>query len=361
MRFAFAAAIVSLGLCRPLVAQSNASQPLTSSSSITLQLNDAEPRVAYEQLAAEMHLSLDRFSAQAWRGSEDARISATFDHTPFWEAFTKLAEQTSSVPSWWDSGTIALTRDEGAWAHQPAVIVGPLRISATSGTSRHSLLIAHMPAQENSTILSLLIANEPNSPVLNLKDLTFPAALDSEGKPITAELLPPLKYINFTRGRANADVKLGLPSDNLKGIKQLKISFNAAVAELQKFEIPDIQTADKVARETPVANLLISFHQQGNGGFSVEIEATPKSDDAAAWSAFAANLGSSNIRLLDAKGNAIPSNGGSNSNLTRRAVRTLTYRPGPANVVVPQTLACEVPISVQFVPVTVEFKDLPLP
>ena len=125
MRIALAA-VAALCLCRAAFAQAPATQPLASSS-ITLALNDAEPRGAYEQLAAQMHLNLDRFSAQAWRGSEDMRITTSFDHTPFWEAFTRLAEMTSSVPAWWENGTIGLMHDDGAWARQPAAIVGPCR------------------------------------------------------------------------------------------------------------------------------------------------------------------------------------------------------------------------------------------
>src|SRR5689334_3433216 len=102
MRFVPAVALAVLGSVSNLLAQTPTTQLLASTSPITLEFHDAEPGVAYEQLAAEMHLTLDRFSAQAWRGSDDVKISASFNHTPFWEAFTQLAEKTSAVPAWWE-------------------------------------------------------------------------------------------------------------------------------------------------------------------------------------------------------------------------------------------------------------------
>jgi hypothetical protein len=361
MRFAWLSGVVGCAVQCAALAQAPTTQPLASTSAITLKLDEASPREAYEKLAEQMHMTLDPSSAQVWRGREDARITASFEHAPYWEAFCGLADKLSAQPSWWENGTVALMRDDRGWINQPAVVVGPMRVSVQSGMSRHSILIAHTPVEENSASLSLQIDNEPNSPVVYLSEFKVPAATDRAGKRMNVELPPAREIKSFSRGRAILQIKLGSPSDNVQGIGKINLDFNAAVAQLQTIEVPDIKQAEKVARETPAATLLISFHQQATDDFSVELEAKPKAGESAAWDALVRALSGSNVQLLDASGKSIQSNGGSFGSSSRGVRRMVRYHPRAGSAGPPQKLIWIVPVSIRIAPVSVEFKDLLIP
>jgi hypothetical protein len=360
MRFAWAMGVILCAFHSAVLAQAPTTQPLTSTSSITLKLNEASPREAFEKLAEQVHMTLDPSSAQAWRGKETTRITASFEHVPYWEAFSGLAEQLPVEPASWE-GTVGLVHDDRGWANQPVAVVGPLRVSVQSGMSRHSILIAHTPVEENSALLSLLIDNEPNSPVLYLSDFKVPSAVDRAGKPLDVELPPANGVKMFSRGRVYLEIKLGSPADSVQSVGKIHLDFNAAVAQMQTIEVPNIKQADKVARETSAATILISFHQQAIDDFSVEFEAKPKPGDPAEWDALSRAMFASNVQLLDASGKSIQSNGGSFETSVERARRTVHYHPRAGSPSTPQKLVWNVPESVKNVPVSVEFKDLLIP
>ena len=359
MRFAWVMGVVIFACHGDALAQAPTTQPLVSTSSITLKLNEVSPREAFEKLAEQLHMTLDPSSAQAWRGKETARVDASFEHVPYWEAFSGLAEQLPVEPAWWE-GKLGLMRDDRGWLNQPAAVVGPIRVSVQSGMSRHSILIAHSPVEENTASLSLLIDNEPNSPVLYLTNFQVPEASDSAGKPLNVELPPANEVKMFSRGRAYLEMKVGSPTERLKGVGKINLGFDAAVAEMQTIEVANIKQADKVVRETPAANLLISFHQQAIDDFTVELEITPKEADSAAWNTLVPALSGSNVQLLDAGGKSIQSNGGS-FGTSPRVRRTVHYHPNAGSAGPPQKLVWVVPVAVRVVPVSVEFKDLLIP
>lgn len=361
MKNALTAGLLVLSLCNISFAQAPATQPLVSSSSITLQLKDTFPDEAYQKLADEAHLSLDQYSPQAWKGNEGLKITAVFDHASFWTVFTSLAEQTSSAPSWWENGIIGLLHDDGSWTHQPAVIIGPLRVAVQSALTRNTLLIAHTPVQQKTLSLLLDFANEPNSPVVYLTNIKVAAAVDRGGKLIAVELPPRTDYLEMKRGHSGLELKLSPNGADASAIGLLKLSFRAAVAELQTVEVPDIQQASNLTREVGDAKLTISFRQQGNGAFSVELLANSKSGNLGSWATLGRAINDSNVRLVDSAGNAIQSNGGGGGVGPRSLTRNLNFRPPAGLTGPPQKLIWNVPVSLKEVPVTVEFKDLPLP
>jgi hypothetical protein len=107
MKYVLAICAVACGFCGTIFAQAPTTQPLATSNSFTFhQLENATPREAYEKLAAEAHLTLDPFSVQALRAKESVRITASFDHATFWEAFAELADKTSSAPLAWNNGNM---------------------------------------------------------------------------------------------------------------------------------------------------------------------------------------------------------------------------------------------------------------
>ena len=357
MKHTLAVGLVICGLCGSAFAQAPTTQPLVSANSLTFQLDDAPPREAFEKLAAEAHLTLDSFSQQAWRGRDDVRITTSFDHATFWEAAAELARKTSTAPSW-DNGRLSLRQDGGTWLHQPAVVVGPLRISMQAGISRHALLISRTPTQENSAFLTVGIANEPNSPVAYTSEFKVLSVTDRQGKPIKAEVTSHPNPQPFNRSHVQVDLKLGEPTDDIKGVGEVKMSFFAAVAKFQTVEIPNLREASNLTRDLGDKRLTVTYRQQAGNSFAVDLHLDTKSNDQAAWNAVAPAVSSSSVRVLDTSGKVMQSNGWGSGFSSKSVTRNLMFGQQRAGSDPADKLIWEVPTSVQLVPVTVEFKDL---
>ena len=345
---------------------------LTGPTPIALHLEKVEASDAFQQLSRQLGHDISPDPPELWRNKSWPRVTLAADGAPFWEVFQHLCRQVGVEPDFSDNGRFKfVSSDDGKWARNPSLAVGPLLVHAVRITRTRTVELADPAVTEQSCQLTVNAYVEPKVRILAEGcAMTLESAVDEQGQSLLSDDAddPAFNMVANNARQWEAEVDLTFPAHVGRKIARLKGTIFLQIPErIQTLEVPDILAVTELRRTVGGRRVLIHKAAKVQGGYEVDVTLFRDSLSDEDWQR--CQTPGDLVRLVDAKGLPILFNNVTDNEGDEKQVRLKLQFENPNNlpnggsgpVGPPARLIWEIPLERREISVPFEFRDLPLP
>jgi hypothetical protein len=348
-------------------AQSKPPGDITQPTLVTVKLDNAPAKAVFNELATQMGAEFGTLPPDLWDKNPGTPISLNVDNQPFWLAMKDACRQANiSLKYATDSATpkIILSRDNQDWTTFPTVTSGPFLVSLI-GLHRATTIDMRKPADLQKTFYAkFTIFCEPRIRLLRgSMDAKIDQATDDKGNSLAPKDAPdePLNFI--TSWVYNIQAKLDYPKNPGTKIANLRASAKfIAQTKSETIEYADPLTSKNVAKTVAGRKIIIKEVRRTPDQYEATVTFVRGDIPEAQWeqTVFPGNT----LRLVDADKKFILARGfgmGGKGDESTYVFKFEKEPPHGSRIGKPLKLEWEIPTETKELPLTFEFKDLPLP
>jgi hypothetical protein len=339
----------------------------TQPTLITLKLANASPKTAFEELGNKSGQTFLTLPANMWDKNPGNSINVDIDNQPFWLAIKDICGKTGiSLKYATDTAMpkIILSRDNQDWTTYPTTATGPFLVSLI-GLHRATTVDMRKPTEVQKTFYAkFTVFCEPRIRLLRGSlGAKIDTAVDDKGNSLLPKEMPeqPLNFI--TSWVYNLEGKLDYPKEPGTKIAQLKASAKfIAQMKSETIEYADPLTSKNVTKTVAGRKIIIKEVRRTPDEYEATVTFVRGEIPQAQWeqTVFPGNT----LRLVDGDNKFILAKGfgmGGKGDESTFVFKFEKEPPRGSRIGKPLKLAWEIPTETREVPLTFEFKDLPLP
>jgi hypothetical protein len=334
---------------------------------VTLKMENVAPKNVFDELATQTNQEFLTLPANLWTKNPGTAISIDVNNQPFWLAMKGACGKSGiSLKYATDTATpkIILSRDNQDWATYPTTATGPFLVSLI-GLHRATTVDMRKPADLQKTFYAkFTIFCEPRVRLLRGSlGAKIEQAADDKGNSLVPKDAPeqPLNFI--TSWVYNLEGKLDYPKDPGTKIAQLSASAKfIAQTKSETIEYADPLTSKNVTKTVAGRKIIVKEVRRTPEEYEATVTFVRGEIPPAQWeqTLFPGNA----LRLVDAEGKIVLAKGfglGGKGDESTFVFKFEKEPPRGSRIGKPLKLVWEIPTETREVPLTFEFKDLPLP
>ena len=338
-------------------------------SYITLKLKDAKPQQVFAEIARQARCELPTNPKNLFAQLENqSGVSVEFDRVNFWTAFRETCQKTGLYPvNYYNDRRMTLGRGQSSNWNGPTVISGPFMIVANRLQRTNSVELSNPNNIQRDFYLSLSVFAEPKIRVLqSAYGVQVDEAVDEKGNSLIINdgnrqggWSSGQQWMWGLSARLNYPENAGTKIARFKGNVKFIIQTKSATLELEN--VLAVKNVEK-----RVGGRRILFKEIKKNGQQIDVVTTIYRDGMSDldWQNIH-SLGQM-IRLMDKDGRLLSNSGwgggggGAEMNYTYNFTMQ-NFGGEEGKVGEPHKLVWEFPLDTREVPISFEFKDLPLP
>jgi hypothetical protein len=340
---------------------------VTRPTLVTVQIQNAAPKAVFDEIARQAGQPFLTQPANLWEKNPGSPIAVDVKEQPFWVAMKEVCGKAGvSLKYATDTSEprVILARDGQEWTTYPTVTSGPFLVSLI-GVHRASTVDMRKPSDVQRTFFAkFTVFCEPRFRLLRAPlGAKIEEAVDDKG----SSLVPPKgtdSSLNFvTSWVYNLEGRLAYPKEPGTRIAKLRGSVNfVAQTKSETIEVADPLTSPNVSRSVAGRKVVIKEVRRGAEEYEATVAFVRDGLPAEQWenTTFPGNA----LRLVDAEGQQVVARGfgvGGKSEESTFVFKFEKEPPRGSRIGKPVKLVWEIPTETREVPVTFEFRDLPLP
>ncbi|HEY7117932.1 MAG TPA: hypothetical protein VH475_15200 [Tepidisphaeraceae bacterium] len=346
---------------------------VTRATTVTLKFDKAPQKDVFDQLARQAGQEFVTQPKDLWTASPGAPISIDLKDQPFWVAMKEACGKAGiSLKYATDTANpqVVLCRDNQDWTKYPTLASGPFLVSLI-GLERQSIVDMRKPNDAQRTFFARFsVFCEPRFRLLRGSlSAKVEQAVDDKGNSLVPKEAAADARLNFvTSWVYPIQANLEYPKDGAAAagtrITTLRASARfVAQTKSQTIEIPDPLTARNVTRDVAGRKIVLKELRRTTEQYEATVSfARGESIPREQWenTTFPGNA----LRLVDADGKTIFSHAfglGGRSDESTYVFKFPREAPGVSRIGKPVKLIWEIPTQTTDLPLTFEFKDLPVP
>jgi hypothetical protein len=340
----------------------------TQPTMVSLKLENASPKTAFDELAGKSGQSAFlTLPPNMWEKNPGSAITVDIDNQPFWLAMKDVCGKTGiSLKYATDTATprIILSRDNQDWTTYPTTASGPFLVSLI-GLHRSTTVDMRKPTELQRTFYAkFTVFCEPRIRLLRGSlGAKIDAAVDDKGNSLQPKdaAEQPLNFI--TSWVYNLEGKLDYPKEPGTKIAQLKASAKfIAQMKSETIEYADPLTSKNVTKTVAGRKIIVKEVRRTPDEYEATVTFVRGEIPPAQWEqmVFPGNT----LRLVDGDNKFILAKGfgmGGKGDESTFVFKFEKEPPRGSRIGKPLKLAWEIPTETREVPLSFEFKDLPLP
>ena len=340
----------------------------TQPTMVTLKLENASPKTAFDELANKSgQTAFLTLPPNMWDKNPGSAITVDIDNQPFWLAMKDICSKSGiSLKYATDTATprIILSRDNQDWTTYPTTASGPFLVSLI-GLHRATTVDMRKPTELQKTFYAkFTVFCEPRIRLLRGSlGAKIDAAVDDKGNSLQPKdaAEQPMNFI--TSWVYNLEGKLDYPKEPGTKIAQLKASAKfIAQMKSETIEYADPLTSKNVTRTVAGRKIIVKEVRRTPDEYEATVTFVRGEIPQAQWeqTVFPGNT----LRLVDGDNKFILAKGfgmGGKGDESTFVFKFEKEPPRGSRIGKPLKLAWEIPTETREVPLSFEFKDLPLP
>jgi len=339
---------------------------VTQPTRVTINFENAPPKTVFDSIASQANLEFLTLPPKMWDSNAGSPISVSVNDQPFWVAMKEACAKAGvSLKYATDTATprIILTRDNQDWTTYPTVTSGPFLVSLI-GLHRASTVDMRKPTEIQRTFYAkFTIFCEPRFRLLRGSlNAKVEQASDDKGNSLVPKDAgeAPLNFV--TTWVYNIEAKLDYPKEPGTKVTALKCAARfVAQTKSETIEYADPLTTKNVTKIVGGRKIVIKDVHRGAEEYEATVTFVRGDTPQAQWeqTVFPGNA----LRLVDGDGRTIVAHGFGMGGRGDESTFVFKFEKDPKGVRIgkPLKLAWEIPTETKEVPVSFEFKDLPLP
>jgi hypothetical protein len=361
--------LVALACAAPVVlAEPKDYGDVTQPTRVTVELQNVPPKAVFDEIARQSGQTFATQPANLWEKNPGPAIGVDLKDQPFWVAMKEACGKAGiSLKYATDTAQprVILARDNQDWTAYPTVASGPFLVSLI-GLHRASTVDMRKPAEvQRAFYAKFTVFCEPRFRLLRAPLLAkVEEAVDDKGHSLVPTKAPD-PVMNFvTSWVYNLEAPLEYPKDSPgTRIAKLRASANfVAQTKSETIEIADPLSSPGASRSVAGRKVVVKEVKRGPEEYEATIALVRDGLTPEQWenTTFPGNA----LRLVDAEGKQVVARGfgvGGKSDESTFVFKFEKEPPRGSRIGKPVKLVWEIPTETREVPVTFEFKDLPLP
>jgi hypothetical protein len=335
---------------------------------VTVQLQNVPQKAVFDEIARQSGQTFATQPANLWEKNPGPAIAVDLKDQPFWVAMKEACGKAGiSLKYATDTAEprVILARDNQDWTAYPTVSNGPFLVSLI-GLHRASTVDMRKPADvQRAFYAKFTVFCEPRFRLLRAPLVAkVEEAVDDKGHSLVpAKRSEPV--MNFvTSWVYNLEAPLEYPKEGAGGrIGKLRASATfVAQTKSETIEIADPLSSPGASRSVAGRKVVVKEVKRGAEEYEATIALVRDGMPPDQWenTTFPGNA----LRLMDAEGKQVVARGfgvGGKSDESTFVFKFEKEPPRGSRIGKPVKLVWEIPTETREIPVTFEFKDLPLP
>lgn len=341
---------------------------ITRPTAITLKMDNATQKNVFDELAKQAGTTFSTLGgAKFWENRPGDPISIDAANQPFWLVMRDACSKAGiSLKYATDTAEprIILTRDKQEWTEFPAVASGPFLVNLI-GLRRESTVDARKPKEiQRAFFVKFTIFCEPRVRLLKGPTLAkIEEATDDKGNNLATKEYDDQAFAFVTSWVDNLQGKLEYPAEPGTRIDKLRGSAKfTAQTKSETIEIPDPLNAKGASKN--VGGRKVTIVNVKRGAEEYEATVTFARDQLSPEEWAKALFPGNSLRLLDSDGKMVVARGFGVGGKADEATFVFKFEKDPpkgSRIGKPVKLVWEIPTATQELPLTFEFKDVPMP
>jgi hypothetical protein len=341
---------------------------VTQPTLITISEENVAPKLVFDDIAQQAKVQFLTLPANLWDKNPGTPITVTASQQPFWLVM-KDASAKAGISLKYATDTaepkVILSRDNQDWTAYPTVASGPFLVSLI-GLHRASTVDMRKPNDTQRTFYAkFTVFCEPRFRLLRgPMGATVDEASDDKGNSLIPKD-PPDPRLNFITSWAfNVEAKLDHPKENAGSrIPLLRASAKVvAQTKSETIEYADPLRDEPVTKTVAGRKVVIKSVKRGAEEYEATVTFVRDQVPPAQWedAVFPGNA----LRLVDGDGKQVVARGFGLGGKGDEATYVFKFEKEPprgSRIGKPLKLSWEIPTETKEIPLTFEFKDLPVP
>jgi hypothetical protein len=334
---------------------------------VTLKMDNVSQQSVFDELAKQAKLEFMTLPKNMWETKPGEKISIDVTDQPFWVAMKDACGKAGiSLKYATDTAEpkIILNRDNQDWVNYPTAASGPFLVSLI-GLHRANTVDMRKPNDLQKTFfVKFTVFCEPRFRLLRGPlNAKVEEAVDEKGHSLVPKEAGEPQTNFITSWVYNFEGKLEYPKDAGTKITKMKVSAKfVAQTQSETIEYADPLTAKNVTKVVAGRKIVIKEVKRGTEEYEATVTFMRGEVPAEQWetTVFPGN----SLRLVDGDGKILVAKGFGMGGKGDEATFVFKFEKEPprgSRIGKPVKLAWEIPTGTREIPLTFEFKDLPLP
>lgn len=339
-------------------------------SIVTLRVRNARPQEIFERLSRQCYATLEPFTPDFWQQHGVEPLSLDIDHQPFWVVMKQITQKTGIGLQQWDSGLrLAMT---GGQDLGPQTVSGPFVIIANRVARSQAIELGAAQQATDEFSVGFTAMAEPKLRLLRAEYVArLEEAVDDRGNSLIPEGQNDSGegFVESSAGVWSFQSPLVYPKQNPgRRIVRLKGTIGAVLqTKFEKIEFTDVSVARGTSKTGGGVRAVVNELRKNAEQYELSMVIYPDRFAPADWERIQSSLSSTDVVLLDDKGNTFmrsgyTSNGGNEKlEVTMQFVRNPWLNAAGRTGGEPSRLIWNIPTASKDVRIPFEFSGLPIP